>query len=120
MNAIGSIQHWKSVLLLGLGLCSGLAWGQSSQSTDHVTFTTKAAAGAAQPSSKISTEESASTDTSADAKVPKHLRKPVVLTFDELPGPAWTHAACGTTSSAEVGHGLLTINSPGGDCNEFL
>ena len=52
--------------------------------------------------------------------MPGRAKRPVVLNFDHFPGKDWLHNACGSTSSAVVSHGLLTINSPDLDCNEYL
>jgi hypothetical protein len=115
-----SIQYFKRTALLGLCLIGTVvATAQPNRSTDGRKVTEAAPATSATIKDSAADATTPATSDDATAKVPERAKRPVVLSFNHLPGKDWTHTACGTTSSAVVSHGLLTINSPDQDCNEY-
>lgn len=117
-----SIRNLRRTAIL-LGLCiigSTVGTAQTGRSTDGRTSTAAAPAAAAAIANSAAEEAVPATSDHESAKIPRRAKRPVVLSFDHFPGKDWLHNACGTTSSAVISHGLLTINSPDLDCNEYL
>ena len=115
-NLDGSLFRWT--VQLSLYLCS-LVWTASPAGTlDHKLTTnpvTPIAHAAAPSVARTATADDATTST-----VPDEAKNPVVLTFDQIPGPDWFHNNCSGTATTRFGRGFMVLQSPDDDCNEFI
>lgn len=115
-----SNRRFRYAALLGLCLIGGaVATAQSGRSTDGRKSTDAVPAKSAAIKASAADATLPATNDDESTKVPERAKRPVVLNFNHPPGQDWTHTACGTTSTAVFSRGLLTINSPDQDCNEY-
>jgi hypothetical protein len=107
----------KSLMIVTLGLCSSISlWSQARSIDNNRLFTLPPGV-----SASVSAEQ-ANADTVLSTTLPipdQTALQPVILNFDNLPGPDWTVVDCSGGGTGTVSHGVLTINSPS-DCYEYI
>ena len=106
---------YKSKSLIGVifVLAASISlWSQGHSTDNNRLFTL--------PPDMVSAKQ-ANANPAAGANLPipsQTATQPVILNFDNLPGPEWTVIDCTGGGSGTVTHGILTINSPS-DCYEY-
>jgi hypothetical protein len=96
--------------LLMVCTCATCAWTQQASTLDVRLFAAKPVldnAIASKPAGQAPSTEFSD-----------QVKRPVILNFDQFPGPLWKQSSCYGFGSSQVFHGILTIDSPS-DCYEF-